>query len=161
MISFDYTLIIVILNFILLMIILNKLLYKPIKTFLAERQKSIAEDMEQAEKSKFSAAEILQKQEEEFKRSAQEIRKMKEQAKKDAESQGDEIIKQARLREKEVLADTEKQLVHEKQKVMQAIEGELAERISGLTTAILGKKLDEQIDAEMINRLLAEDRSKK
>ena len=161
MISIDYSLIIVILNFILLLVILNKILYKPIKSFLTERQNSIATDLEQAEKAKIEADELVRKQEEEFKRSALEIRKMKEQAKKDAEIKGDEIIKEARIREKDILADTEKQLAHEKQKVLQEIEGELGERITSLTSTIIGKHIDEKIDADMIERLLEEERSKK
>ncbi len=161
MISIDYSLIIVILNFILLLVILNKILYKPIKSFLTERQNSIASDLEQAEKARIEADELIRKQEEEFKQSAHEIRKMKEQAKKDAEIKGDEIIKEAREREKAILADTEKQLAHEKQKVLQAIEGELGESITSLTSTIIGKNIDEKIDAAMIERLLDEERSKK
>ena len=161
MISIDYSLIIVILNFILLLIILNKILYKPIKQFLVERQSSIATDLEQAEKSKVEAEELVKKQEDEFKQSAHEIRKIKEQAKKDAEMKGDEIIKEARGREKAILADTEKQLAHEKQKVLHEIEGELGERITSLTSTIIGKHIDEKIDAAMIDRLLEEERGKK
>ena len=160
MISIDYSLIIVILNFILLLVILNKVLYKPVKSFLIERQSSIASDLEEAEKSKAIAEELVIKQEEEFKKSAYEIREMKEQAKKDAESKSDEIIKEARNREKAILADTEKQLAHEKQKVLQVIEGELGEKITLLASTIIGKNIDDKIDAAMIEKLLQEERDK-
>jgi F-type H+-transporting ATPase subunit b len=160
MISIDYSLIIVILNFVLLLVILNSILYKPIKSFLTERQTTISTDLEEAENSKTAAEELVRKQEDEFKQSALEIRKLKEHAKKDAEMKSDEIIKQAREREKAVLADTEKQLVHEKQKVLHEIEGELGERITSLTSTIIGKHIDEKIDAAMIERLLEEERGK-
>lgn len=161
MISIDYSLIIVILNFLLLLVILNKLLYKPIKQFLVERQSSIAEDLEQAEKSKVEHEELVRKQQEEYKKSAYEIRKMKEQAKKDSGQQSEMIIKEARTRERKLLAETEKQLAHEKQKALKEIEGEIGEAIATLSASIIGKHLDEKIDSEIIGRLLSEERSKK
>jgi len=160
MISIDYSLIIVILNFILLMIILNKLLYKPVKQFLTERENSIASDLDEAAKSKREAEELLNQQQEDFKQSAQEIRRLKEQAKKDAETKGDEIIKEARNRERMILADTEKLLANEKQKAVHAIEGELGEMIANLTSTIIGKHIDETLDADMIERLLNEEENK-
>jgi F-type H+-transporting ATPase subunit b len=158
MISIDYTLIIVILNFLLLLILLNKILYKPLSKFLTERQARIASDLSDAQESKTAAEEMLKKQEEELKRTAQEIRKMKEKAKKDAEKIGDGILKQARESEKAILIDTEKQLVSEKQKALQAIESELGDVISTLASKVIGKNIDQNIDASMISRLLQEDR---
>ena len=59
MISIDYTLIIVILNFIVLLAVLNKILYKPIKKFLEERKQTIANDMDGAKKSREDAEELV------------------------------------------------------------------------------------------------------
>jgi F-type H+-transporting ATPase subunit b len=142
------------------MIILNKLLYKPIKRFLTDRQSSIAADLDDAARSKIEAEELLKKQQEEFKKAALEIRKLKEKAKKDADATSDMIIKEARDRERAILTDTEKQLASEKQKVIQAIEGELGDIIASLSSTIIGRKLDEKLDAEMIERLLNKDRER-
>ena len=45
MISIDYSLLLVILNFVVLILVLDKLLYKPIKKFLADRQNEIAKNI--------------------------------------------------------------------------------------------------------------------
>ena len=156
MISIDYTLIIVILNFIFLLIILNHLLYKPIKKFLNERQSTMTSDLEKGETFRKESMELLQKQKEEFKQSSLEIRKMKEKAKKDAESVSDSIIKEAREREKELLIDTEKQLNQEKIKAIQELESKLSDTVSMLTGKIIGKNIDEKLDAELIDKLLKE-----
>ena len=49
MISIDYSLIIVILNFVLLLIVLNKLLFKPMKKFLSDRQQEVEKEMKEVE----------------------------------------------------------------------------------------------------------------
>ena len=76
MISIDYSLIIVILNFVLLLIVLNKILYKPIKKFLSERQQKIASDLDEAKASRKQAEELVEQKSNELKQSAEEIRKM-------------------------------------------------------------------------------------
>jgi F-type H+-transporting ATPase subunit b len=115
MISIDYTLIVVILNFILLLVLLNAFLYKPLKKFLTERQQGIADDIKETKEAKMAAQEYIVKQEEEYKAAQQQIHKLMEQARKEAEKRSDEIIKQARAHEKDILVDTEKRLEHEKQ----------------------------------------------
>lgn len=157
MISIDYTLIIVILNFIFLLIILNSILYKPLKKFLTDRQTSISSDVDQAESFKKETETLLQKQQEQFKQSSLEIRKLKDKAKKDAESMSSEIIKEARIREKEILLDAEKQLVQEKNKAILDVENKLGDIITNLTAKIIGKNIDQEIDAEIINKLLLEN----
>jgi len=46
--AIDFSIIAVILNFVLLLIILNSLLYKPLSKFLADRQNKIQSDVNEA-----------------------------------------------------------------------------------------------------------------
>lgn len=156
MISINYMFIIVILNFVLLLIILNKLLYKPIKQFLLERQKNIANDIDQAKASREEAGQLVQQKEEELKTSAEEVRKMKNAARRDAENQASEIFKSAKTLEKKILKDTESQLVHEKDKVMKEIEGEIAGLVTNLSAKFLAGKIDDKNDQELIEKMLSE-----
>ena len=156
MITINYAFVIVILNFILLLIVLNKLLYKPIKQFLIERQQKISEDIDEAKASREEAEQLVVEKEDELKESADDIRKMKNAAKRDAESQATEIVKSAKNQEKKILKDTEDQLQNEKTKVMHEIECELATMISDLSAKFIGSKLDGKDDEKMIKKMLAE-----
>lgn len=160
MISINYAFILVILNFILLLIVLNKILYKPIKKFLIERQKKIASDMDNAEASRQEAEKLVQKKEDELKTSAEDVRKMKKAANRDAESQATAIVKNAKNQEKKILKDTEEQLVHEKDKVMKEIEGELTEMVTTLSAKFLSKKVDDKNDENLIKKMLTEREDK-
>ena len=160
MISINYAFILVILNFILLLIVLNKILYKPIKKFLIERQKKIASDMDNAEASKLEAEKLVQEKESELKASAEDVRKMKKAATRDAESQATVIVRNAKDQEKKILKDTEEQLVHEKDKVMKEIEGELTEMVTNLSAKFLSEKVDDKNDRNLIKKMLTEREDK-
>lgn len=156
MISIDYTLILVILNFVFLIIVLNKLMYKPIKKFLSERQGQISTDIDSAKESRAKAAELVEAKNAELKNSAEEIRVMKQGAKKDAENQATEIVKSAKDHEKKILKDTEEQLEHEKHKALLEIESELTDMIADFTEKILDGKLDSKSDNAMIRKMISE-----
>ena len=160
MISIDYSLIIVILNFILLLIVLNKILYKPIKKFLDERQQKIASDLDEAKTSRMQAEKLVEEKSDELKQSTEDIRKMKNAATGDAEGKARDIIKNAKEQEKLILQDTEKQLKTEKVKVMGEIEDELAEMVAELSSKFLSEKLDEKKDKELIKKIISERESK-
>ena len=156
MISIDYSFIIVILNFVLLLIVLNKIIYKPIKKFLEERQKAIASDLDEAKASRKQAEKLVEEKSEELKHSAEEIRKMKNAATSDAEGKARDIMKNAKEQEKRILQDTEEQLETEKVKVMEVIEDELAEMVAELSAKFLSEKLDEKKDHDLIKKIISE-----
>ncbi len=160
MISIDYSLIIVILNFVLLLIVLNKILYKPIKKFLSERQQKIASDLDEAKASRVKAEKLVKEKNTEIKQSAEDIRKMKSAAAGDAEGKAREIMKNAKEQEKRILQDTEEQLETEKVKVMKKIEDELAEMVAELSSKFLSEKLDEKKDKELIKKIISERKNK-
>ena len=160
MISIDYSFIIVILNFVLLLIVLNKILYKPIKKFLDERQQKIASDLDEAKASRTQAEKLVEQKSGELKQSAEDIRKMKNAATSDAESKAKDIMKNAKEQEKRILQDTEEQLEIEKVKVMEIIEDELVEMVAELSSKFLSEKLDEKKDKELIKKIISERGSK-
>ena len=160
MISIDYSLIIVILNFVLLLIVLNKILYKPIKKFLEERQQKIASDLDEAKASRLQADKLVEEKSDALKQSAEDIRKMKSAANSDAESKAKDIVMIAKDQEKRILQDTKDQLKTEKVKVIGDIEDELTEMVAELSSKFLSEKLDEKQDKELIKKIISERKSK-
>jgi len=156
MISIDYTTIFVILNFVLLLIVLNKLLYKPINKFLAERKQKISEDIDAAKKSREDAQQFVSQKEEELKKSSEEVRGLKKKAAKDAEKQASEIVKAAMDREKKILGDTEELLQNEKSKVLQELSNELSGMVSELTAKFVSESMQDADDQKLIKKMLAE-----
>ncbi len=155
MISIDYTLIIVVLNFILLLIVLNKLLFKSISKFLKERQKKIEQDLINAEEANKKAAELVLLKEEEFQKSAQEARKLKEIAKHEAEKNADSLIQSAKFKEREILKETESKLEREREKAIEEIKADIIGLVSSVTGKILAKDLNNEDDKVFIDQLIS------
>jgi F-type H+-transporting ATPase subunit b len=160
MINIDYTLILVILNFVVLLAILHKVLYKPIQNFLEERQKKINDDMDAAHASREEAAKLASKREEELKASSDEIRKMKQAARREADHQAEDIVKQAKEHEKRIAQETEEQINLERKKAMGQLQGELAEMVAALSEKFLSQKLNDEADTRIIEQMV-EQRSTK
>ena len=156
MISIDYTLIIVVLNFVLLLIVLNKLLFKSISKFLKERQKKIEEDLNNAEEAKKSAAELVVLKENEYQESAKEARRLKEIAKHEAKKNADSLIQSAKFKEKEILKETESKLEREREKAIKEIQSDIVNLVSSVTGKILAKDLNNDDDKVFINQLISE-----
>ena len=157
MISIDYSLLLVILNFVVLILVLDKLLYKPIKKFLTERQAEIAKDIEEAKLSKQEALKLSKQKEEELKQSAVEVREMKRLAQKDAEKKAETILENAKEGKKKILVEAEEQLKHEKEKVVDALKSEIAGLVEKISENIIHEKLDSEKDLKLIDELLSHE----
>jgi len=157
MISIDYSLLLVILNFVVLIFVLDKLLYKPIKKFLADRQNEIAKDIKDAKQSKEEALKLTKQKEEELKTSSEEIREMKNRVQKDAEKTAESILEDAREGKKKMLIETEGQLIHEKEKAVKALKGELAELIEKISEKVIHEKLNPEKDLKIIEEMLSQE----
>lgn len=155
MISIDYMVLVVILNFLLMLIVLKKILYVPIRNFLSERQQRIAEDIDNAKKSRDEAAQLVEQRQDELKNSSEEIRGLKALAKKEADQQALDIIKQAKKQEKSIIQQTEKRLEQEQKEAIVALEGELKGMVASLTQRLLEEKLSVDLDQKVIDRMIA------
>ena len=100
-----------IINFSIIVMVLSKLLYKPILTMLEKRKKEIAEGLQLTEK--------MREEEEKFQ---QKKAKMLETTRKEAQQIIEEARKQAKEEEKEIIADAHTQVEHMLQKGKAEIE---------------------------------------
>ncbi len=159
MISIDVSLIVVIINFLLLLFILSKVLYKPLKDMLTQRREKVIADIDEANKSKEEANLLAQKKDEEYKKSVVDARELRDKIKKEAEFEAEKIIQDAYDNRKSIISETEQQLVNERIKVKKELESELANLVSNLSGKVLAEKLDSSKDEELINGIL-DSRSK-
>ncbi|OGM13458.1 hypothetical protein A3A76_03980 [Candidatus Woesebacteria bacterium RIFCSPLOWO2_01_FULL_39_23] len=103
-----------IINFVLLLIILRKVLYKPILTTMANRQKELAE-IEKKSVEVDRALSDLKKREKEILTNAQnEKRDLILAAKRDAEAERKKILDKANNQAKEILSGTRAQIERDK-----------------------------------------------
>ena len=154
MISIDFTFFIVILNFILLLIILKKLLYKPLINFLNKRQKQIKDDIENAQKSRDESTKILESQKKMLQEARKETRELRNEAIINAKIAGEQIINKAHTQKESIIGEAQKIVNAEVQKAKRSIENEIGQFVISLTGKIIGKKLNEKDDIVLIDNLI-------
>lgn len=141
MISVDWTLGLQFLNFVILLIILNKLLYRPLQKVMAERREKI-------EGSHAKAKDLESSIEDKMKRYQQQLNEAKSLAnderiklKKAASEEETKILSEANGKATSQLQTIKQQVADEAEKAGQVLKNE-AESLAGqIATKILGRKL--------------------
>jgi F-type H+-transporting ATPase subunit b len=154
--TIDLSFVLVILNFILLLIILNNVLYKPLKAYFSDRQNKIKADIDEANQSIEKANQLVIEKDTELKNAFLEARNIKDKITKDAEIHAEKIIQSAKQTELDVIQDTEIRLKELNKKAKEELEFDLADIVIDLTKKVLFENMDAEKDRALINKLLAE-----
>jgi len=135
----DISLVYQMINFLILLFVLNLVLYKPIRNVILERRAKI-EGMQNAAKK---AADDLVAGEEEYKNGLKQARaeglKKKEAFIEEASKEEKEIIDRINKKAQANLAQIKKQVADETEQARKALEGEVAEYARAIGEKILGR----------------------
>lgn len=128
-----------IVNFLILLFILKKLLYKPVLELLKKREDTIKEGLKQAEESRLLLEETISKEADVLKKANDLAKETLQDAKLLAETAARDIQENARDQAKKIIADAKQQIEEE----TKAVEKRLAAQVSELSVQILTKSLKE------------------
>ncbi len=149
-----YGIIAYIVNFALLVFLLNMFLYKPVKNALTQRQQRIAESLEAADKATQEAAQ----QRAEFEKELAKARELaQEEARKAAEAtekMRQEILATAQKEAEEIRARAREEAELEKQQVSADLQKQAAELAMQITRKIVGGAVDEKAQTKLIDQFL-------
>ena len=141
-------------NFAIVLFVLWKFAYKPILKTLNDRTKKIEKGVKDAESASKKLSEMNEKEKEiltSAKKEAQEIiKKSEEEAKKNAQS----IMEQAKEQNEKMIADAKKMIEQEKGKMLGEVKSEIAELVVSATEKIIGEKMDQKKDKELIEKAI-------
>lgn len=141
-------------NFAIVLFVLWKFAYKPILKTLNDRTKKIEKGVKDAESASKKLSEMTEKEKEilaSAKKEAQEIiKKAESEAKKNAES----IAVNAKEQNDKMMADAKKMIEQEKEKMIHEVKSEIAGLVVSATEKVIGEKLDEKKDKELIEEAI-------
>lgn len=144
-------------NFILLVVLLTRFLYRPVLRMLDERSRRIKESMEQAEAVKQQLARTSEETRlalETARREAQAIAdqasqigdQIRAQARKDAQSEADRILEQAR-----------QQIEQERRQAMTELRVDMANLVVAAAGKVIGRNLDELAQHQLVQEFVSGD----
>lgn len=156
MLEFNATLLAQIVDFIILLIFLRLVVYKPLMKLLADRSEHIARNIASAEEARQQAEQIKAEYEAEMRRAREQAQEVIQKAIKAGEDQARQIIENAkneavRLKESALL-----EIEQEKQKAV----AELRDQVASLSVLVAAKIIDhrmtDEIQHEMVQKFIQE-----
>lgn len=145
-----------ILNFIILLVVLRLLLYKPILGMLNSRKQKIQESLEYADNVKKQAAE----QQKEFERKLAETRRETQAASQAAAQVGEKereaILAQAREDARKLIEQAKGQIDYERKQMMADLHDEVVRLSLMAAQKVIGQSLDDQAHRQLVSDFIAQ-----
>jgi len=139
-------------DFIVLLIFLRLVAYKPLTKLLSERQKHIADSIAAAEQERQQAEQFKEELEAELRRAREQAQEIIQKAAKAGEDQAVEIIENAKNEAKRLKDSALVEIQREKDKAV----AELRDQAASLAVLVAGKILERKIDDDIQHELVQE-----
>lgn len=143
-----------IINFLLMVLILSKILYKPILKMLDERKKKIEEGLKFTEKMQLEMENLEKKKAEILDKAREEVKKIIEEGKKAGKSVEADIIKSAHEEAKHIIESGKKEIESEKAKMLKALHRETIDISVTMVEKILKDVLSAEDQKSIIDKKL-------
>ncbi|OGG19906.1 ATP synthase F0 subunit B [Candidatus Gottesmanbacteria bacterium RIFCSPHIGHO2_02_FULL_40_13] len=143
-----------IINFLLMVLILSKILYKPILKMLDERKKKIEEGLKYTEKMQLEMEKLEIKKTEVLDKAREEVKKIIEEGKKAGKSVEADIIKSAHEEAKHIIESGNKEIDSEKAKMLKALHRETVDVSVKMAEKILKDVLSQEDQRSIIDKKL-------
>lgn len=143
-----------IITFVLLVAVLSKYAWKPMLQALHEREERIRSALEQAEKARAEAAELLKQNERNMARAEEEYQKAIREGKALAEKLKEEIVSKAKQQARRELQLAKEEIQRDIDAAKQHLRSEVADLAIKAAEKILDETLDQQKHKKLVDSFL-------
>lgn len=154
MVSVDFTLIMQVINFLILMGVLYKLLYKPVLNFLDNRAKDIKENIEVTENARREANNNVEETKKILLESKQESMVIRERAKQIAQEEREKIVTQAKEEAQNIIKEAKVTIEREVVKARNELKEEIGLLSINLAEKIINKSLQQSEHQQLIDEYI-------
>jgi len=131
--------------------LLAKFAWKPLLTTLQERERTIREALDQAQKARAEAEEALRRNQEILAQARRETELIIEQGKREAESLRAEILAQARKEAQDLVEQGKKQVQYEQKQAIEQLRGQVADLAIRAAERLIARSLDDTKQRELLD----------
>jgi F-type H+-transporting ATPase subunit b len=155
-ITIDGTVIVELITFLLMLAILARWVYPEIVRLAEARQRTIAEQLTEAEKARAEAEARLKEAEARLDDARKTAQGVIEAANKSGEQLRQELRQKAEDEAKRLAESARKEISAERDRAVQAVRSEVADMVVLATEKVIGESLDDQKHRQLIERAIAE-----
>ncbi|MDA8407421.1 MAG: hypothetical protein M0T73_11285 [Deltaproteobacteria bacterium] len=141
MINVNFTLFIQLINFLILLLLLNSLLYKPVLAKIREREAKIKGDRDKASQLDAEVMEQEKKHQDALIEARQVAGKEKAELLAEAKKSEADILEKARIEAARIVDEMKSSIQDESEKARAALKGEMAPLAQSISEKILGRAI--------------------
>jgi len=140
--------------FVTLIVVLGRFGWKPLLRSLKEREDGIRDALDQAEKARVEAAELLRQNELNRSQAEEQYQKIVRDARSMAEKTKDEIVAKARQQAQREIEAAKDEIARDLESAKQQLRGEVADLAVGIAEKILDESLDRSKHSKIVDEYL-------
>jgi F-type H+-transporting ATPase subunit b len=143
-------------TFILLLLVLKKIAFKPIMGALEKREKVIQDSLDEAKKTNVEAESLLDGYKQQVANAQDESRKIIDEGRALGEKMKSEIISKAKEESSQILKTTKEEIEREKSRVLVDLRKEVADLAIEATSKVVRQSLNRKEHIRLINEAISE-----
>ncbi len=150
------TVIVQVLTFIVLLALLKKFAWGPLKDVMDKRERDINRDIDDAEQAKLNAQKLEEENKQKLKETQEEVQKILEDAKVQARQQQEQIIHEANVRANGMIETAQSETNSQKERAIADINNQVSELSVLIASKVLRKEISEQDQKALVDKYLKE-----
>ncbi|WP_447550245.1 F0F1 ATP synthase subunit B [Staphylococcus haemolyticus] len=150
------TVIVTVITFAILLALLKKFAWGPLKEVMDKRERDINRDIDEAEEAKLNAQKLEEENKKTLKQTQDEVQRILEDARVQARKQHEEIIHEANIRANGMIETSQSEINSEKERALADINNQVSELSVLIASKVLKKEISEQDQKELVDKYLKE-----
>lgn len=150
------TVIVTVITFAILLALLKKFAWGPLKEVMDKRERDINRDIDEAEEVKLNAQKLEEENKKTLKQTQDEVQRILEDARVQARKQHEEIIHEANIRANGMIETAQSEINSEKERALADINNQVSELSVLIASKVLKKEISEQDQKELVDKYLKE-----
>lgn len=150
------TVIVTVITFAILLALLKKFAWGPLKEVMDKRERDINRDIDEAEEAKLNAQKLEEENKKTLKQTQDEVQRILEDARVQARKQHEEIIHEANIHANGMIETAQSEINSEKERALADINNQVSELSVLIASKVLQKEISEQDQKELVDKYLKE-----
>jgi F-type H+-transporting ATPase subunit b len=141
-------------TFLILIFLLIRYVYPPIRDQIQRRQSQIEEAIDEAQKTRSEARELLAEYRRQIEEARGEARRILDEARKQGEAQRERTKQEAREEGDRIIQRAREEIERERDSALREVRREVADMVIGTSERVIGRELDRDGHEQLISEAL-------
>ncbi len=143
-------------TFVVLLVLLKKVAWKPILAALDQREAAIKESLEKAEKAREEAQKVLDKNQANIAQAEEESKKIIDQSRAYAEKLKDQMIRDSKDQAKKIVDEAASEIERKKEAAFNELKNQVAEIAINAAEKILRENLNKESNKKIVDKYISD-----